>query len=161
VTPTSGTVELFGLGTERRGESLTRVGAVIDTSAYYPYLSGRRNLLALCRLHPGVPTQRVDEMLDLVGLRGAANRRAGQYSLGMKQQLTIAGALLHHPQLLVLDEPTNGLDPAGILEVSDHSWQCPGLGALITPDGLPFDARRISTRQTRLCVFRPSSCRTG
>jgi ABC-2 type transport system ATP-binding protein len=117
VQPTAGQIDLFGLGPERRAEGLARVGAIIESPAFYPYLSGRDNLRALARLRPGVTGQRVDDVLEIVGLRDAAGKRYGNYSLGMKQRLGIGWTLLHDPELLVLDEPTNGLDPAGMMEV--------------------------------------------
>lgn len=117
VAPTAGSIGLFGRSPEERESTLPRVGAIIESPAFYPYLSGRRNLQVLAQLRPGVTDQRVDEVIDLVGLSSAANRRYSGYSLGMKQRLGIGWTLLHDPELLVLDEPTNGLDPAGMLEV--------------------------------------------
>lgn len=117
IRPTAGQIDFFGLGPERRREALARVGAIIEIPAFYPYLSGRDNLRAMAHLRPGVTKKRVDEVLDIVGLSGAAKKRFGNYSLGMKQRLGIASTLLHDPDLLILDEPTNGLDPAGMVEV--------------------------------------------
>jgi ABC-2 type transport system ATP-binding protein len=117
VQPSSGAIELFGLGSERRSEGLARVGAIIESPAFYPYLSGRDNLKALAHLRPEVTNARIDEVLETVGLRDAASKKYVNYSLGMKQRLGIGWTLLHDPELLVLDEPTNGLDPAGMQEV--------------------------------------------
>jgi ABC-2 type transport system ATP-binding protein len=117
IRPTAGQIDFFGLGSGRRKEALARVGAIIEIPAFYPYLSGRDNLRVMARLRPGVNKKRVDEVLDIVGLSGAAKKRFGNYSLGMKQRLGIASTLLHDPDLLILDEPTNGLDPAGMVEV--------------------------------------------
>lgn len=117
VGPTAGSIGLFGRGPEECDVTLPRVGAIIESPAFYPYLSGRRNLLALAHLRPGVSTQRIDEVIQLVGLSAAADRKYSTYSLGMKQRLGIGWTLLHDPELLVLDEPTNGLDPAGMMEV--------------------------------------------
>jgi ABC-2 type transport system ATP-binding protein len=117
IAPTAGSIDLFGLGHERRAEGLARVGAIIETPAFYPYMSGYDNLVNLARLRPGVTRARVAEVLEIVGLADAAGKRFGNYSLGMKQRLGIGWTLLHDPELLVLDEPTNGLDPAGMLEV--------------------------------------------
>ncbi|NHA05898.1 ATP-binding cassette domain-containing protein [Mucilaginibacter sp. HC2] len=97
---------------------LAQVGALIEQPAIYHHLSGRENLLNRALLLQ-VPAKRVDEMLNLVHLGAAANKKAGQYSLGMKQRLGIALALLTNPKLLILDEPTNGLDPNGIIEVRE------------------------------------------
>jgi ABC-2 type transport system ATP-binding protein len=117
VRPTSGQVDLFGLGPARRSEGLTRVGAIIESPTLYPYLSGRDNLRVLAQTRPGVTGARIDDVLKLVGLSEVGSRHFGNYSLGMKQRLGIGSTLLHDPDLLVLDEPTNGLDPAGMLEV--------------------------------------------
>jgi ABC-type multidrug transport system ATPase subunit len=117
VSPTSGEVDLFGLGPERRSEGLARVGAIIESPAFYPYMSGADNLAALAHLRPGVTPQRIQDVLRIVGLSDAARKKYKTYSLGMKQRLGIAWTLLHDPELLVLDEPTNGLDPAGMQEV--------------------------------------------
>lgn len=117
VQPTAGSISLFGGTPEQRADGLARVGAIIESPAFYPYLSGRDNLKALAYLRPGVTPQRVDDVLEIVGLREAATKRYGNYSLGMKQRLGIGWTLLHDPELLVLDEPTNGLDPAGMQEV--------------------------------------------
>jgi len=113
VRPTSGTVRLFGKGT---GESLGDLGALIEGPAFYPYLSGRQNLRVLAH-YAGCPARRIDIVLDLVDMADRAGDRYSTYSLGMKQRLGVAAALLKDPKLLILDEPTNGLDPAGMADM--------------------------------------------
>lgn len=95
---------------------LKRVGALVEQPAIYGHLTGRENLINRCILL-GIKKTKADEMLALVGLTDAANKKASKYSLGMKQRLGIAQALISDPELLLLDEPTNGLDPNGIIEV--------------------------------------------
>lgn len=120
VRPTAGSIRLFDSdGTAPHDASLRRVGAMVETPTFYPYLSGRANL----RYFQGIagrddPTE-VDRLLDQVGLSGRADSKYSTYSLGMKQRLGIAYGLLGDPELLFLDEPTNGLDPAGMAEVRD------------------------------------------
>ena len=118
IAPTSGTVELFGrpLGADRSVVA-RRVGAIIETPAFYPYLSGRDNLRALAMAAGGVPDGTVDRLLAQVGLAERAGGKYKTYSLGMKQRLGIASTLLTDPGLVILDEPTNGLDPAGQREI--------------------------------------------
>ena len=116
--PTAGSFRLFG-STTRHEESLRRIGAVIEAPAFYPYLSGRRNLAYFQYISGrGVPGE-LDELLDRVGLAGRGDDRFRTYSLGMKQRLGIAFALLGNPDLVFLDEPTNGLDPEGMIEVRE------------------------------------------
>ena len=120
IRPDAGSIELFGRpfnrGDRRR---LFDVGALIETPSFYPYLSARRNLQALASAGAPVSRGRIEELLDLVGLHARAADKVSTYSLGMKQRLGIAGALLSDPQLLLLDEPANGLDPAGIVAMRD------------------------------------------
>ncbi|MDE3096240.1 MAG: ATP-binding cassette domain-containing protein [Chloroflexota bacterium] len=99
--------------------TLKRVGAVIETPAFYPYLSGYENLRTLALMLRDIPPGRIDEMLELVGLRERGRDAYKHYSLGMKQRLGIASTLLRNPDLVILDEPTNGLDPAGTREVRE------------------------------------------
>ncbi|SMC54888.1 ABC-2 type transport system ATP-binding protein [Kibdelosporangium aridum] len=114
IRPTSGSVRL--LGKPPGPGYLDKVGALIEGPAFYPYLSGRKNLVVLSD-HAGVARSRVDEVLDVVGLSGRSGDRYSTYSLGMKQRLGLAAALLKKPELLILDEPTNGLDPAGMADM--------------------------------------------
>jgi ABC-type multidrug transport system ATPase subunit len=122
VLPTSGEIELLGGRMPRAGRRvLPRVGALIEGPAHYGHLSGRENLALLDAAGPGgswrTRRARIDEVLEQVGLAGVGRRPVKAYSLGMRQRLGLAGSLLRRPELLVLDEPTNGLDPQGITEV--------------------------------------------
>jgi ABC-2 type transport system ATP-binding protein len=116
IRPTAGSGAVLGHPLTHPAAYLARVGALIEAPAFYPSLSGRANLRALARLGR-LDLDRVDDLLDRVGLLERAGDAYRSYSLGMKQRLGIAAALLPSPALLVLDEPANGLDPAGILEV--------------------------------------------
>ena len=116
IRPTAGTGAVLGQGIDHPRHYLPRVGALIEGPAFYPTLSGRRNLQVLATLG-GYPRERVEEVLAAVGLAERASDLVKAYSMGMKQRLGIAAALLPRPELLVLDEPANGLDPAGIIEM--------------------------------------------
>lgn len=118
IAPDAGRVEILGHDlTAGDTAGLRQVGAIVEAPAFYPYLSALDNLRVLAGLRGGVPASRYAEVLALVGLQGRERDRFGTFSLGMKQRLGLAGALLHQPALLILDEPSNGLDPAGMAEM--------------------------------------------
>jgi ABC-2 type transport system ATP-binding protein len=120
VRPDAGSVEVLGRPFGRRARHrLFDVGALIEAPSFYPFLSGRENLRSLAASGAPTPAALIDELLDLVNLGDRAGDRVSGYSLGMKQRLGIAGALLSDPKLLLLDEPANGLDPAGIAGMRD------------------------------------------
>ncbi len=120
IAPTAGSIELFGRRfDDNKWAALRRIGAVVEAPAFYPYLSGWDNLEALARAIGGIPRARIAEVLERVGLQDRAADRYGHYSMGMKQRLGIASTLLRDPELIVLDEPASGLDPAGTKEVRD------------------------------------------
>ena len=124
VYATSGEIEVLGRPVPKRvAEVLPEVGALVEGPAAYPHLSGRRNLTLLDAAGRGgtrrTRRKRIEEVLEQVGLGGVDQRPVKAYSLGMRQRLGLAGALLRHPRLLILDEPTNGLDPHGMREVRD------------------------------------------
>lgn len=114
-----GDIRIFGESiATHRIPIMQKIGALIESPSIYLHLSGKENL-EVFRLSSGCPRNRIDEVLKIVGLTDAAGKKAGAYSLGMKQRLAIAVALLNDPDLLVLDEPTNGLDPSGIIETRE------------------------------------------
>jgi ABC-2 type transport system ATP-binding protein len=118
IRPTAGSATVLGKSIERPAAYIEEVGALIESPAFYPKLSGETNLRTLAALH-GQPKNRIDEVLEIVGLRDRRGDRVAEYSSGMKQRLGIAAALLRDPSILILDEPANGLDPAGIVEMRE------------------------------------------
>ena len=120
IAPSEGTVRLFGLDPNADGaRALEGVAGFVEGPRFYPYLSGRRNLRLLADLDGGAAASRIDEVLDVVDLRDRAKDRVGGYSHGMRQRLGIAASLLRDPKLLLLDEPTTGLDPAGMRDMRE------------------------------------------
>ncbi|MDX8046486.1 ABC transporter ATP-binding protein [Gracilibacillus sp. S3-1-1] len=117
--PTSGNVEIFGKDLKNeRINILKKVGSLVENPSYYPHLTANENLEAIRKI-VGVPKARLEEVLRIVRLQDVANKKVKGFSLGMKQRLGIATSLLNNPELLILDEPTNGLDPSGIIEIRE------------------------------------------
>lgn len=117
INPTSGNWKWFGKeGTDT--DTLKKIGAIIEQPNFYPYLSAEKNLEIVATIK-GVPYQRIDQVLETVNLLSRKKDAFSTYSLGMKQRLAIASALLANPEVLILDEPTNGLDPEGIIQIRD------------------------------------------
>jgi len=120
IAPTSGSIELFGVKQDgKHWAALRRIGAIIEEPAFYPYLSGWDNLLVLANSIGHIPESKITEVLERVSLLDRSKDQYGHYSMGMKQRLGIASTLLRDPELIILDEPTNGLDPAGTKEIRD------------------------------------------
>ena len=120
VHPTAGSISVFGkeVNGHNRLDMLKQVGSLIESPSYYGHLTGEENLKVVQTLR-GVPEKDVYEVLEIVRLEGQRSKKVAHYSLGMKQRLGLAAALLGFPRLLILDEPTNGLDPAGIQEMRE------------------------------------------
>ncbi|MDP3064956.1 MAG: ABC transporter ATP-binding protein [Chloroflexota bacterium] len=147
IRPTAGSVELFGRPLAACGPAeFSRIGAVLENTPLYPFLSGHDNLEVLARLNH-VDEKRIGEVLGLVGLTERARSKVHTYSLGMKQRLSLAAALLSDPQLLFLDEPTNGMDPSGMLEVRNLVRQLVASGkAVFLSSHLLHEVEQICTR---------------
>ena len=132
IHPDRGSIELLGRPFGRRDRRrLFEIGALIEAPSFYPFLSGRENLRAVAATGAPTTSARLDELLDLVGLRERSSDKVGGYSLGMKQRLGIAAALLSDPRLLLLDEPANGLDPAGIVAMRETLRHLAGEGRTV------------------------------
>jgi ABC-2 type transport system ATP-binding protein len=125
--PTAGKIAVFGRQVDRRSRLsiLKDIGSLIESPSYYGHLTGRENLRIIQTLR-NVPENNIDEVLRIVRLDNQKDKKVGQYSLGMKQRLGLACAMLGNPKLLILDEPTNGLDPAGIQEMRELICSLPG-----------------------------------
>ncbi|PLR79678.1 bacitracin ABC transporter ATP-binding protein [Bacillus canaveralius] len=116
-------------------ETMSEIGAIVENPEFYKYMSGYKNLIHYARMaDKEIPESRIEEVIELVGLKNAIHNKVKTYSLGMRQRLGVAQALLHNPSLLVLDEPTNGLDPQGIREFRDylHSLASQGISVLVS-----------------------------
>jgi len=129
VNQTSGHYNWFG-GTMKTHEALKKVGAIIERPNFYPYMTAQENLKLVCKIK-NVNYSKIREKLDLVGLNDRKDSKFSAFSLGMKQRLAIASALLNDPELLILDEPTNGLDPQGIHQIRDIIKQIAAKGTTI------------------------------
>ena len=128
VRPTQGSILVDGEVWSRK--SLNKIGSLIESPAIYGNLSARENLKVRTRML-GLPEERIDEVLETVGLTQTGKKRAGKFSMGMKQRLGLAIALLNHPKLLILDEPTNGLDPIGIQDLRQMIQEFPQKGITV------------------------------
>jgi len=129
VNRTSGNFSWFNGGTSTH-EALKKVGAIIERPNFYPYMTATQNLKLVCKIKE-VPENKIRERLELVGLWERCNSKFRTYSLGMKQRLAIASALLNDPEILILDEPTNGLDPQGIHQIREIIKKIAGQGTTI------------------------------
>lgn len=124
IRPTAGSIRVMGADVLReRGQALRQMGAIVENPVFFPYMSGRQNLINLALLDPHLTEakrqSRVEEVLEIVDLAGRADDKVGTYSLGMKQRLGIAQALLGDPKVIILDEPANGLDPIGMRQLRE------------------------------------------
>ena len=117
IHPTRGQASLYGENVHNNPRILSKVGALVEDPSFYNFMNGRDNMLTLVHTSGQKPSRRVDELLEQVGLSDAATQIVSGYSKGMRQRLGIAAALLNDPELVILDEPTNGLDPNGIQEI--------------------------------------------
>ena len=116
--PTSGEVLICGESVQKNFEkAIVNLGAMLENCNMYPYMTGMQNLNYYAKLYKNIPQKRIDEIVELVGMTARINDKVKTYSLGMRQRLTLAQALLHRPRLLILDEPTNGLDVTGVMEL--------------------------------------------
>ena len=132
VLPDEGSVRLFGRTRAEAGSGwLDGVGGFVETPRFYPYLTGRQNLAVLAELDGGDAADLIDEALDRVGLAGARRQKVRGYSLGMRQRLGLAAAMLRRPRLLILDEPANGMDPAGIRDLRAALRRVAGEGVTV------------------------------
>jgi ABC-2 type transport system ATP-binding protein len=147
IAPTRGQAMVLGHDVQRAtADALRGVGAMIEQPAFYPYLSGRNNLRVLARVG-SIPELRIDAVLKLVDLEERAKDRFKTYSQGMKQRLAIAAALLPDPQVIILDEPTNGLDPAGMVEIRDLIATLSGQGhTIFLSSHLLFEVEQVCHR---------------
>ncbi len=119
IRPNEGQIRLFGMAFEQnRMSALQRIGALVETPSFYPHLTGYENLEVTQKML-GIPREKITRALNIVALEQNAHRRVREYSLGMRQRLGLAFALTSEPKLIILDEPTNGLDPSGIHEIRD------------------------------------------
>jgi len=121
ISMTKGEVFVKGVSVRKQFEqAMTHIGAIVENPEMYKFLTGYQNLVHFARRHHGVTKQRIDEVVKLLGLQNRIHEKVKRYSLGMRQRLGVAQAILHKPSVLILDEPTNGLDPAGIRELRDY-----------------------------------------
>lgn len=120
--PTNGEIKLFGLDTQNKKnktEIYKKIGSIIETPGFYPQLNAKDNLKIFCKIQGNYKKEKIEEALKFVNLHNEPTKKFKNYSLGMKQRLGLALALINEPELLILDEPINGLDPAGIIEIRD------------------------------------------
>lgn len=121
ISITSGDIKVLGSSIKTDFEkAVSHIGAIVENPEMYKFLTGYQNLVHYARMSKGVTKKKIDETVELVGLADRIHDKVRTYSLGMRQRLGLAQCLLHDPQILILDEPTNGLDPAGIREIRDH-----------------------------------------
>lgn len=121
ISLTDGDVHIYGQSIRKSfKDAVRKVGAIVENPEMYPFMSGWQNLQHYARMIPSITKERIEEVVALIGLEKAIHEKVGRYSLGMRQRLGVAQALLHEPSVLILDEPTNGLDPAGIREVRQY-----------------------------------------
>src|SRR5438067_11569006 len=147
IAATAGSVDILGKDVIfQRAQILPRVGALVETPALYLYLSGRNNLRVVGSALGGVSKARIDAIVELVGLQNRQKDRVRTYSLGMKQRLGVAMALLQDPDVLILDEPANGLDPAGIVEMRDLMHQLSAAGKTV------FISSHLLTEVQQICT---------
>lgn len=148
IHPSAGEVTVLGERvTPNNTRVLRNVGALLGAPAFVPYLSAWDNIELVSRLTPGVDKKRINEVIDLVGLTDSAKRKVGKFSTGMKQRVGLAMALVHRPRFVILDEPTNGLDPAGMREIRQLLRTLAGNGtSVLLSSHLLYEVQQVCDR---------------